>query len=391
MHILFATPGFLDNNGPTTGLPKYLFRTSKVLISWGHEVTIVTCSNRTVEYEFFGINIYRIRCPEIVHYGIQSKDEIALNLNYARIINNGIKHVVEKKKVDIIQYTNLYGVSFFHNFEIPAVLRLSSYASMWPVPDQEQRMEARADFERRAAIKCDAIFAPSYIVADRFSKDIGKKVKVIETPFIPETDEVDESVYRDLFKNKKYILFYGSLIEYKGIGIIADGIYDILSKYQDVYFGIIGNGDLRWIYDSITNGKEYSERIIYHPAIGFSQLIPIIKNAEFVTLPSLMENFSNACVETMALGQIVLGCNGASFEQLIVDGENGVLCTIGDSESFIKKVNEVLNYSEEQKKEMRQKASLSVERLRPELVTKQLLEYYEEVISQYWTKVKDKI
>ena len=148
---------------------------------------------------------------------------------------------------------------------------------------------------------------------------------------------------------------------------------------------------MRWIYDSITNGKEYSERIIYHPAIGFSQLIPIIKNAEFVTLPSLMENFSNACVETMALGQIVLGCNGASFEQLIVDGENGVLCTIGDSESFIKKVNEVLNYSEEQKKEMRQKASLSVERLRPELVTKQLLEYYEEVISQYWTKVKDKI
>lgn len=383
MHIVFATPGFLDNNGPTTGFPKYLYRTSKVLISWGHEVTIVTCSNRTVEYEFYGINIYRVRCPEIVQYGNQSKDEVASSLNYARIINQGIEHIVKKKKVDIIQYTNLCGVSFFHDFNIPSVLRLSSYASMWPATGYEERMVARAEIERKAAMRCDAIFAPSYIVANRFSKDIGKRVDVIETPFVLESDEIDESTYINLFRDKKYILFYGSLIEHKGVGVIAASIYEILSKHKDIYFGIIGDGEQHWLYDINKNAKEYSERIIYHPALGFSKLIPIIKNAEFVVLPSLMENLSNACIETMALGQIVLGCDGASFEQLIVDGSNGSLCTIGDSKSFTHKVDELLNYPNQKKEEMREKAKSSVARLQPEIVTKQLMGYYESVINDY--------
>ena len=381
MHIVFATPGFMDNKGATTGLPKYLLRTSQVLISWGHEVTILTCSNRTVEYEFFGININRIRCPEIMHYGEQDKDEIALDLNYARTIHQGIEKIIQKKQVDLIQYTNLCGVSFYHDFNIPSVLRLSSYAIMWPATGYEERMSTRAEIERRAAERCDAIFAPSYIVANKFSKDIMRKVDVIETPFVLETDEKDERVYIKLFKNRKYILFYGSLIEHKGVGVLANSIYEIMSKHKDIYIAIIGDGEQHWINDIYRNAKEYSERIIYHSALGFSQLIPIIVNAEFVVLPSLMENLSNACIETMALGQIVLGCNGASFEQLIDDGENGILCTKGDSRSLTDKTLELLNYSDQKKEEMRKRAKACASRLRPEIVTKQLLNYYEAIIS----------
>lgn len=383
MHVLFAAHGFLDNNGPTTGLPKYLLRTSRTLVKWGHEVTIVACSNRTVEYEFYGINIYKIRCPEIVKYGEQGKDEAAINLHYARTIHEGIKYIAARKKIDVIQYSNLYGVALFHDFDIPAILRLSSYASIWPATGFEERTAVRAEFERMSAMKCDAVFAPSYIVADKFGNAIGRKVDVIETPFVLEVDEMDDSVYKSLLEGKKYVLFFGSLVEHKGICTIAESIYEILLNNPDLYFVLIGNGDLHWIYDIRQNGKEYAERILYHPAIGFSQLVPVIKNAEAVVLPSLMENFSNACVETMALGQIVLGCEGASFEQLITDGKNGALCKIGDSDSFVKKVNEILGYSENQKWNMRKNAKETLERLNPEIVTKHLLEYYEKVVNEY--------
>lgn len=223
----------------------------------------------------------------------------------------------------------------------------------------------------------------SYIVADKFGNAIGRKVDVIETPFVLEVDEMDDSVYKSLLEGKKYVLFFGSLVEHKGICTIAESIYEILLNNPDLYFVLIGNGDLHWIYDIRQNGKEYAERILYHPAIGFSQLVPVIKNAEAVVLPSLMENFSNACVETMALGQIVLGCEGASFEQLITDGKNGALCKIGDSDSFVKKVNEILGYSENQKWNMRKNAKETLERLNPEIVTKHLLEYYEKVVNEY--------
>ena len=380
MHILFATPGFVENNGPTTGFPKYLMRTAKTLLEWGHEVTVVTCSNRTVEYEFLGMNIYRVRCSAIITYGIQEKDELAQDIYFASVIHKGIEHILESKKVDIIQYTNLCGVSLFHDFNIPAVLRLSSYALLWPATGQEKRMEMRTQIEISSALKCDGVIAPSYLIADRFAKDINKKVEVIETPFILESQEINEQIYINHFEGKKYILFYGSLVEHKGLGVIADSIYAILSKQEDIYFAIIGDGEPKWINKVYRNAKEYADRIIYHPAIGFSSLIPIIKKAKFVVLPSLMENLSNACIETMGLGQIVLGCDGASFEQLIIDGVNGALCKIGATESFINKIFCLLDYCEDKMIEMRKNALKTIERLKPEYVTKQLVQYYEKMI-----------
>lgn len=391
MHILFATTDFIDSNGPTTGLPKYLFRTAKILVGWGHEVTVVTCSNRTIRYEFERINICRVRCPEVIRYGIQGKDEMARNLSNGQIIHKEIERISKIKKIDIIQYASLSGLAYFHDFSIPAVMRLSSYAKMWPITGYEEGMKARAEIERAAALKCDAVFAPAYIVAEQFGKDIKKKVDVIETPFVLEVNDIDNLIYKNLFEGKKYILFYGSLVEYKGLQTIADAVYRLLQKNEDLYLGVIGDGDYALMCSILENAKEYSERIIHHEAIGFSQLIPIIKNAEAVILPSLMENFSNACVESMALGQIVVGSEGASFEQLIIDNENGVLCKIGDADEFACKVNKVLAYSEQKKEEMREKARITVERLKPEIVTKQLLKYYEAVIDNYYVRDKSRL
>lgn len=389
MHILFATTDFIDSNGPTTGLPKYLFRTAKILVGWGHEVTVVTCSNRTIRYEFERINICRVRCPEIIRYGIQGKDEMARNLRNGQIIHREIEEISKIKKIDIIQYTSLCGLAYFHDFLIPAVVRLSSYAKMYPTMGTKEEIENRAEIEREAALRCDAVFAPSYVVADQFGRDINRNVDVIETPYLLEVDRIDDSIYKSIFKGKKYVLFYGSIIENKGLQTIVNSVYRILQENEDVYLGLLGDGELSWIFEIMKNAKEYSERIIYHEAVGFSQLIPIIKSAELVILPSLMENFSNACVESMALGQIVLGTQGASFEQLIMDGENGVLCQIGDAENFVDKVNEILTDSESKKKKMREKARITVERLKPEIVTMQLLEYYKAVIDHYYIREKE--
>lgn len=389
MHILFATTDFIDSNGPTTGLPKYLFRTAKILVGWGHEVTVVTCSNRTIRYEFERINICRVRCPEIIRYGIQGKDEMARNLRNGQIIHREIEEISKIKKIDIIQYTSLCGLAYFHDFLIPAVVRLSSYAKMYPTMGTKEEIENRAEIEREAALRCDAVFAPSYVVADQFGRDINRNVDVIETPYLLEVDRIDDSIYKSIFKGKKYVLFYGSIIENKGLQTIVNSVYRILQENEDVYLGLLGDGELSWIFEIMKNAKEYSERIIYHEAVGFSQLIPIIKSAELVILPSLMENFSNACVESMALGQIVLGTQGASFEQLIMDGENGVLCQIGDAENFVDKVNEILTDSESKKKKMQEKARITVERLKPEIVTMQLLEYYKAVIDHYYIREKE--
>ena len=111
-----------------------------------------------------------------------------------------------------------------------------------------------------------------------------------------------------------------------------------------------------------------------------TQLYPVIKNSEFVILPSLMENLSNACIEAMYFKKVVIGTDGASFEQLITHGKNGLLCRIGDSQDLLDKMQMAVSMSEDQKRQMGKKARLRIDKLRPEYVVKQLVQLYEYVI-----------
>lgn len=380
MHIAFMTPGFVENNGPTTGFPKYLLRVSKALIKFGHKVSIITCSNRSVYYEFLGIQVYRVRRPAIKVYGEQKTDIIAGCLRDGYILKLKLEEIFKTETIDIVQYTSLCGLAYFHDLPVPAVTRLSSYAKMLPLNSNVK--EAYGKMERAAAMKCNGVFAPSQIVAKALSKDIEKEVTVIESPYVMD-DKEKLTVFRKYFQGKKYILFYGTLSENKGVNVIAKGIYQILDKHTDLFVGIIGDGDKRLVDLIMNNSMQYADRVIYHAAIGFAELQPIIRNAKAVMLPSLMENLSNACIECMALGQIVIGTKGASFEQLIDDEESGFLCKIGDYVSLNRAIDKVLNLSEEKVTKIQEKAKERAELLSPNIVVKQLIEYYEQIIVNY--------
>ena len=382
MHIVFMTTDFIDTEGATSGLPQYLFRTSRALIGMANKVSVIACSNRTVEYQFYGINVYKVRRPIIKTYGNPRKDVVAQCLRDGFILNIKLSELSQREKIDIVQYTSLSGLAYFHNIPAPAVTRLSSYAVMVPLDGQEDVQAGRAEMERAAVCKSDAVFGPSFVVAKKVSADTGVNVDVIESPFLMNEEEDDLSVFNERFSGKKYILFYGTLIKYKGLCEIADAAHDILSRYADLHIGIIGDGDYRLVDLIKRNAGEDSNRIIYHSAIGFSALKPIIKNAVAVMLPSLTENLSNACIECMALGQLVIGTRGASFDQLIDDGKSGFLCEIGDYVSLAAAVDKVMLLSADERKLMQYNARKRAETLSPDIVVKQLLEYYKKVIKE---------
>lgn len=386
MHVVFVTVDFVDNNGPTTGLPKYLLRVSKALIKKGHKVSIITYSNRNVTYDYFGIRVYRVNviCRKIKNQ--KFRDFInSLEIGYA--LQKKLKKLIAKnEQVDIIQYTSLRGIGLWHSVDVPAVLRLSSYARIGFVSaskEEAMRHELMAWLERISAFSMRKVFAPSYVTAQAFSKDIKRDVDVIETPFVMEEEQEDSGIYIKYFSGKKYFLFYGSLVDYKGIYVIRDMLYDFFNGHKDYYFAVIGNGNRNIIQEMKEHCGEFRDRLIYLDGLGFSSLKPIIKGAEAVVLPSIMENFSNACVESMALGKIIIGTDGASFEQLIEDGVNGYLVKIGDSQSLLQATDKVISLNEEQKIEMSKRAKERADKLHPDYVVDELIEYYNEVINEY--------
>lgn len=115
-------------------------------------------------------------------------------------------------------------------------------------------------------------------------------------------------------------------------------------------------------------------------ALPHNLLYPIIQKAEFVIFPSLSENFSNACMEAMHFERVVIGTDGASYEQLIEDGKSGLLCIPGDAKSLLDKMNEAAAMSDAQKAEMGKKAKERIDRLAPEITIHKLVRYYQYII-----------
>lgn len=122
------------------------------------------------------------------------------------------------------------------------------------------------------------------------------------------------------------------------------------------------------------------ERVIIFNALPHEQLYPIIRQSQFVILPSLMENLSNACIEAMYFEKVVIGTDGASFEQLITHGKNGLLCRIGDSKDLFDKMQIAVLMTEEEKGRMGKLAKRRIDKLKPEYAVKRLVQLYEYVI-----------
>jgi glycosyltransferase involved in cell wall biosynthesis len=172
---------------------------------------------------------------------------------------------------------------------------------------------------------------------------------------------------------------------------IAEIVQELLARHPNVYFAFIGKNEMfngRAMIDLIKEkAGNFVERIIYSSPIRHDSLFPIIENAVAVVLPSRIDNIPNTCVEAMAVGQIVVGTNGASFDELIRDGESGYLCYPDDSKSLLQSIENVFALSPERRMRMAEKAKEKISEMEPQKTITRLIGLYREILKKKGVKI----
>ena len=92
-----------------------------------------------------------------------------------------------------------------------------------------------------------------------------------------------------------------------------------------------------------------------------------------------------------SFGKIVIGTQGASYEQLITDGVNGFLMKRGSAADLYRSVCRAMDLTETEKKRMGILAQKRIEKMKPEVSIKNLLQYYDSVCRERLTKVDEHI
>lgn len=369
MHIVYVTGDFVETDGQVLGgMQNYIYKISKLVMQKGHDVTILAIGKQNKEWKYDGISVVTCLIPVaylIDRMGLlynQYYQYLLMPVLRELVFNHALNKINKKKKIGIVQYAGWFGVGMLYNRKYPSVLRISTYIKeQLPENYSARELTLITYCERMAAKRFDGIIAPSKTLGKKYGNDVKRKVRIIKTPFESKKEiNEDSELYFSKLHDKKYSLFFGRLSWDKGIGTLVHAIPGILEKYPDVYFVLAGEIFSYKGYNTLNllthNLKEKRKRIIYLGNINHQQLIQVIRNAEAVVLPSLMYNLPNAGLEAMNYNGILIGTRGASFDEMITDGDSGFLIDVDNDYQLKEKIDIIENMTEIEKENMKKSA-----------------------------------
>lgn len=157
-----------------------------------------------------------------------------------------------------------------------------------------------------------------------FNQKIQKNSVIIGNP-------VSVACYAEEKKLKK-IVTAGRLTGQKNHRLLIDAFGDLEKKYPEYFLEIYGEGPCHKDLEEHILKKGLKKKVFLKGSK--INLHECIKDAGMFVLSSNFEGLSNALIEAMMMGLPCISTNCAGSDEVIKDGENGLLVNIGDKDSL---------------------------------------------------------
>ncbi|MFL6257907.1 MAG: glycosyltransferase family 4 protein [Pyrinomonadaceae bacterium] len=394
LRIAFATCEYVTEKYFYGGLAQYTHRAAKALAGLGHDVHVVTLSEiDDAEFEHEGVRVHRVTGSRVAaRFNAWTGHRMGLTARYLDLsfkVHRELRRLHAQKPFRLFQFPNysVCGLVSTLRLGVPHVLRASSYQ-----PELNEAVGVRRSPDARTVELLEAlqfrlsrhVHAPSDTLRRTLRERAGVRgVRVIRSPFYPEIDEWDDSVYERDLRGKKYLLFFGRFQLHKGFHTPADALPRFLERFPGAHAALVGRDSPTALAPSMADyvrercGR-FAERLIMPGELRHGRLYPVIEGARLVVLPSLLDNFPNACLEAMGLGKVVVGTAGTSLDELITEGETGFLVPPNDSGALSDALARAWTHPDLTR--MGEAARLKMSEFSPERTIPVLLDYYREVL-----------
>jgi glycosyltransferase involved in cell wall biosynthesis len=127
----------------------------------------------------------------------------------------------------------------------------------------------------------------------------------------------------------------------KGIPTIIKAFFEINKKHPQSFLLLIGHGKEKQNMIKLTSDLGIEKRVLF---LEKRKDIPeLLTLTDIFVLPSFNEGMSNALLEAMSLGKIIITSDIEENKELVRDGKNGLNFKAGDVRNLDKKLEYVIN------------------------------------------------
>ena len=232
--------------------------------------------------------------------------------------------------------------------KIPLVLTLHGF------PRGFDKLTHRAHFNLigKETLKwAKKIISVSRMVAHEFRVIGVPKEKIVIIPNGVDLEEYKQLPIGDLFRkrldikeNEKVVLTIGRLEEIKGFQYLIKALPSIIEEIGSTKL-VIAGPDFNYgaKLKKLAEETNVQDNVIFYGPINGKEKFEAFSAANIVAVPSLYEGFGMLLLEAMAAGKPLVATNTGAAPEIIQNGKNGVLATLGDVEDLAGKVIKLLS------------------------------------------------
>lgn len=145
---------------------------------------------------------------------------------------------------------------------------------------------------------------------------------------------------RSLPTHTPQVIFVGRLVKEKGLPVLLHSWSIVVQQMKDANLHIVGGGPLEDELKRQAQSLGIASSVCFH---GYQQgVLPFLQSAHVFVLSSYVEGLSNTLLEAMAVGLPVVATRISGSEDIVTEGENGLLVPPGDAHALALAISQVL-------------------------------------------------
>lgn len=267
------------------------------------EINIITCDNPFDSAIVCLLLKIKFKLPTLVH-------------SMAEMIDN--PHYIKERKANV-----------FKNLIAKVVFRFTDFLRV--STNTEIKRMAERGFDSKKILK-----ASFYVDFNKFE---GVEV----------SDDFRKNILGD--KYDKIVLFLGRIALQKDIATTIKAIPEVIKEYPKTLFAIIGDGPEFENVKNLVNEMKLTDNVWLPGRVKYTDVIKYYKASDIFCATSIYEGTCMTLHEAGICKLPIVATDFAGAVDLIKDGENGYLVSVGDTKAVAEKIKLLLS-DEEKLKQM---------------------------------------